>query len=260
LEQSNVEKIFVAQDQGANLQEALSSTSKCVFFTKDNHGSSFGLGMLSTLEKVVDYYGDSELNNKSIMIVPCDIPLVTKDHFNTLIDKMVNKSADVTITIIAVKRLEKQYPQRRFRGVYLSDYKTIYTMQNILFINGEFIQFTPDVNPGKLKFSFRGWDKEVFRRVEDGITYIDNLRHRSYFHDKLFLFWLLTKGYTTYISRLLVDLAFRRLTMARVIEYLNGADHMRSDYVESESVEFSADIDRPEDFQIVLGTPWQSSK
>lgn len=258
LEQSKVEKIFIVQEEGANLQELLASSSKCIFITKEKHHSKLGIGVLFALEKVADYYGNSELNNKSIMIVPCDTPLVTKDNFNLLIEKAESKSADVIITIIATKRLEKRYPQRRFRSVYLSDYKTSYTLQNVIFLNGEFIQFKPSGETGKLKFSFRGWDDEVLKNVEEGINNIEDLRHQSHFYDKLFLFWLLTRGYTSYIFRFLVNLALKRLTMAKVIEYLNGADHMNAAYIESEEVEFSADIDRPEDFQMVLGAPWQN--
>lgn len=219
-----------------------------------------GMGVLIALEKVAEYYSNSELNNKLIMVVPCDTPLVTKDNFNLLIGKAASKSADVTITIIAAKHLKKRYPQKHFRSVYLSDYKTGYTMQNVIFVNGGFIQLKPPGEPGKLRFSFRGWDEEVLKRVEEGINSVDSLRRQSLFHGKLFLLWLLTKGYTSYIFRFLVDLAFKRLTMARAIEYLNGADHMQAAFIESEEVEFSADIDRPEDFQMVLGTPWQNGK
>jgi GTP:adenosylcobinamide-phosphate guanylyltransferase len=258
LEQSNVEKIFVMQDEDAALQEALTPSSKCIFFTKDKDHSSLGMGSLFALEKIAEYYGNAELNKRSIMIVPCDTPLVTNDHFNRLINTAASKNADVTITIIAAEHLERQYPQRRFRSVYLADYKTKYTLQNVIFVDGEFIRFKPSEDPGKLNFYFKGWDDDVLKRVKDGIDSIDALRHQSFFHNRLFLLWLLTKGYTSYIFKLLVNLAFKRLTMAKVIEYLNGADHMQAAYIESQEVELSADIDRPEDFQIVLGIPWQS--
>jgi GTP:adenosylcobinamide-phosphate guanylyltransferase len=259
LEQSDVEKIFVVQDDGAALQEALSPTSKSVFLTKDGHSTKLGMGSLLALEKVAEYYGNAELSKRSIMVVPCDIPLVTSADFNALIGKASGKCADVIMTIIAVKRLEERFPHKHFRSVYLTDYQARYTMQNVLFLNGEFIQFDPMAEQGKLKFSFRGWDADVLKRVKDGIDSIDALRHQSLFHDKLFLLWLLTKGYTYYIFRLLVDLFFRRLTMEKVIQYLNGADHMQSDYIESQQVEFSADIDSPEDFQMVLGEQWQNN-
>jgi 2-phospho-L-lactate guanylyltransferase (CobY/MobA/RfbA family) len=41
--------------------------------------------------------------------------------------------------------------------------------------------------------------------------------------------------------------------MVRAMEYLSGADHMHAAYIESEEVEFSADIDTPEDLQMLLG-------
>jgi molybdopterin-guanine dinucleotide biosynthesis protein A len=156
LEQSDVEKIFIIQEEGANLKESLTSGAKCIFFNKDRDHSSLGMGSFFAIQKVAEYYGDSELKNKTIMIVPCDTPLVTKDSFNSLIKKMVGNNADVTITIIGAEHLEKRYPPKRFRGVYLSDFKADYTMQNVLFVNGEFIQLKPPGEPGKLKFSFRG--------------------------------------------------------------------------------------------------------
>ena len=94
----------------------------------------------------------------------------------------------------------------------------------------------------------------------DGINSIEDLKRRPHFYDKLFLIWLVTKGYSYYIFRFLVDLSFRRLTMARAIRYLNGADRMQAAYLESEEVELSADIDRPEDFQTVLGAPWHADQ
>ena len=256
LEQSDVEKIFVIQEEDAALQEALAPSSKCIFFTKDKDHSSLSMGILFALEKIAEYYGNSGLNERLIMVVPCDTPLVTEDKFNRLIHKAAGTGADVTITIIPLKLLEKRYPQRRFRSVHLSDYGCNYTMQNVIFVNGEFIRFDPSAEPGKLKFAFRGWDEAVLKRVKDGIDSIEDIRHQAYFHGKLFLLWLITKGYSSYIFKFLIDLAFRRLTIVKVIEYLNGADHMQSAYIESEEVEFSGDIDRPEDFQIVLGTPW----
>ena len=259
LEQSNVEKIFFIQDEGANLQQALTHGPKCIFFTKAKDHSSLQMSVLFALERVAAYYDPVELDQKSVMIVPCDTPLVTKNNFNRLIEKAAGSNADVTITIIASKYLEERYPSRHFRGIYLSDWQAYYTMQNVIFIDGGFIQYKPAGDPGKPYFSFRGWDDVVMKRVEEGINSIENLRHQSLFHGKLFLLWLLTKGYSSYIFRFLVNLAIKRLTMAKVIELLNGADHMHAAYIESEEVEFSADIDRPEDFQMILGTPWQNS-
>ncbi len=260
LEQSDVEKIFIVQDEGANLQKSLTPGSKCQFITRNKDNSSLGMGVFFALEKIAEFYGNVELSKRMIVVVPCDTPLVTKDNFNQLIGKVAGKNADVTITIIAASLLEKRYPQKNYRSIYLADYKAGYTMQNVIFVNGEFIRLKPPEEPGKLRFSFRGWDEKVLKRVEDGINSIENLRHQSLFHDKLFMLWLLTKGYSSYILRFMLRLAFRSLTMSKVIEYLDGADHMQAAYIESEEVEFSADIDRPEDFQMLLGTPWKTSE
>jgi len=257
LEQSEVEKIYVVQEEGANLQQVLAAGSKCTFLTKDKNDSSLAGGFLFAMEKIAQAAGSSA-PQKMIMVVPCDTPLVTKDNFNVLIGKAAGKAADMIITIIAARHLEKRFPEKHFRSVYLAEYKENYTMQNIIFIDGDFIQFKPGGEPGERNFNFRGWDAAVMKRVLDGINSVENLRHQPHFHDKLFLLWLLTKGYTSYIFRFMVDLAFRRLTMVRAIRYLNGADHMHSAFIESEQAEFSADIDHPQDLQGLAGIAWQA--
>ena len=155
LEESDVERIFVAQDEGVNLEKVLPPYSKCIFFTKDKQHSTMGIDSFFALGKVAEFYSDSELRDKMIMVVPCDTPLVTKDNINRLIHPATASHADVLITTISGQHLEKRYPQKRFRNVYLSDYRANYTLQNVLFINGGLIQFNPSAEPGKLRFSFK---------------------------------------------------------------------------------------------------------
>ena len=192
------------------------------------------------------------------MVVPCDTPLAMKGNYDRLIGKANLLRADIIITIVAEKLLTARFPERKFRGVYLADLMTTYTMQNIFFINGEFIRDNPSAALGNPKFAFRGWDQRVFNRVFGGINDVEDMRHQSNFYNKLFLTWLFTKGYTTYIFKLLFALAFKRLTREKIIKYLSGADQMRAGIIESEEVELSGDIDRPEDFQTVLGIRWKS--
>lgn len=46
--------------------------------------------------------------------------------------------------------------------------------------------------------------------------------------------------------------------MAKIIEYLSGACKVNIGYILSKEAEISADIDRPEDFPIVLGIPYDN--
>jgi len=262
LEQSNVEKIFVIVDDDVTIQEALTASSKCIFFRKDRLHDLFSLSMLFGLEKVAEYYGHPQINQKSIMIVPCDIPLVTKDNFNALIEKAANYHADVTIPIIAENLIKKRFPQRCFRSVYLADYKGRYTLQFIGFINGEHILIEPSRETGRTKISFKGVEYKSLVRLKETMDTLRDHRHHNYslprFSDKFALHWLMRKGYTIYVFRFIFNLIFNRLTMAKIIEYLNGACQFNIAYIVSEEVEIFADIDRPEDFPIVLGIPWDS--
>jgi 2-phospho-L-lactate guanylyltransferase (CobY/MobA/RfbA family) len=260
LEQSNVEKIFIIQDEDANLQEALTASSKCIFFAKDRHHNSLILSMEYGLEKVAEYYGHPQINQKSIMVVPCDIPLATKDNFNSLIEKAAGKNADVTITIIAEDLIKNRFPLRRFRSFYLADYNDRYTLQMVGFMNGELILYEPSGEPERAKISLRGVDDERVIRFKETVDTVRDHRHHNFrlprFTDKFAIIWLIKKEYIIYVFRFLFDLIFNRLTMAKVIAYLEGACQVNIAYIVSEEVEISADIDRPEDFQIVLGIPW----
>jgi len=71
LEESDVEKIFIAQDEGVNLEVMLPPYSKCIFFNKDKRHSTLGIDIFFALGKVAEFYGDSELREKMIMVVPC---------------------------------------------------------------------------------------------------------------------------------------------------------------------------------------------
>jgi molybdopterin-guanine dinucleotide biosynthesis protein A len=259
LEQSHVEKIFILLDEDADIQESLAWNSKCIFFKKTRYRKSYSLGFLFGLEKMAEYYG-AQIDQKLIMFVPCDIPLVTKDNFNVLIEKASGNNADVTITIIAEEVLKKRFPQIRFRSAYLTDLKDRYTLQMVGFMNGALIQYDPSSEPEKAQISFRGVDDEGVLRVKDTI---DTLRsHRSYnyhlprFTQAVSMRWFLRKGYINYVFKFVYNFAINRLTMAKIIAYLNEACRVNVAYIVSEETEFSADIDRPEDFPIVLGIPW----
>jgi hypothetical protein len=218
--------------------------------------------MVYGLEKVVEYYGHPQIDQKSIMIVPCDIPLATKDNFNSLIEKAAGNHADITISIIAENLIKKRFPQRRFRSAYLADYKDRYTILYVGFMNGEHILFEPSREPGRAKISFMGVDDERVIRLKETLDTLRDHRHHNYslprFTDKFAIHRLIRKGYTIYVFRFIFNLIFNRLTMAKIIEYLNGACQLNIAYIVSEEVEIFADIDRPEDFPIVLGIPWDN--
>ncbi len=264
LEGSNVEKIFILQDEDANLQQALAVGPKCVFLTKDRHHNSLVLSMEYGLEKVAEYYGHPQIDQKSIMFVPCDIPLATQDNFNSLIEKAAGENADVTITIIAEELIKNRFPQRRFRSFYLAEYKDLYTLQMVGFLNGELIRYEPSGEPDRVKISFRGVDELRVIRFKETVDTVREHRDHNYrlprFTDKFALRWLIKKEYISYVLRFIFNMAINRLTMTKIIAYLEAACQVNIAYIVSEEVEISADIDQPEDFPIVLGIPWELEK
>ena len=263
LEESSVEKIFVIQDEGANLQEALTNSPKCLFFCKDKDNNTYSLSMRFGLEKVAEYYGYPDIKQKLIMTVPCDIPLVTRDNFNTLIEKAKTKDADFTLAIIAENLVKKRFPHIHVRSFYLDDYKDRYTVQMIGFTNGELLLYDPDQAAGKARISFRGVDDERVIKVKETVDTVRDHRHHDFrlprFTDKFAIRWLIRKEFILYILKFLFNLISNRLTLAKAIEYFTGVLQVNTGFIVSEEVEISADIDRPEDFLMVLGIPWDKA-
>ncbi len=263
LEESTVEKIFVIQDEGANLQENLINSPKCVFYSKDKYHNSYSLSMRFGLEKVAEYYGYPHIHQKLIMTVPCDIPLVTRENFDHLIEKAIHHHADITLTLIAENLIKKRFPHLHIRSFYLDDYKDRYTLQMIGFTNGELILYEPYQAPGKAKISFRGVADERVTKLKETIDTVRDHRHHDFrlprFTEKFAIRWLIRKEFLVYIFKFILNLLVNRLTMAKVTEYFNGVLQINTAFIVSEEVEISADIDRPEDFQIVMGIPWDKS-
>lgn len=258
LEQSNVEKIFIVQEKGTKIQEIQTFDSKCVFFNKEPNINTYSLSFLFGLEMVAQYYGYPQINQKSIMIVPCDIPLVTKENFNSLIEKASSNNGDITITIIAEKLLRNRFPQKHFRSVYLTDFKGRYTIQMVGFMNGDLIQFESARNL-KNKMSFRGVNAVRLEILKETFDTLRKHRHHDYqlprFTDKFAIRWLFKKEFVAYILKFLFYLMINRLTITKITEYLSGACQVNITHIESKELEISADIDRPEDFPIFLGIP-----
>jgi hypothetical protein len=174
--------------------------------------------------------------------------------------KALDKNADLTLTIIAEHLVKKRFPHIHIRSFYLDDYKDRYTLQMIGFTNGELILYEPDQEPGQARLSFRGVDAERVTQLKETLDTVRDHRHHDFrlpsFTDKFAIRWLIRKEFVVYVFKFLFDLIANRLTMAKVTEYFNGVCQVNTAFIVSEEVEISADIDRPEDFPIVMGIPW----
>jgi len=254
LHQSKVEKIFVLHDKGADIKAHLDPCTKAVFIEHEEPGVSLGRGIIYGLRKIAEYYGQAEIHEKIIMIVPCDIPLTTMHSFNTLIEKAETKTADVIITIIAKKLLDAAYPKRRFRSTYLAEYHNRYTTQNVTFIHGSFITVKPASGKGQYQVLFGEYTEEMLNRIVEST---DALRARRkgklllpLLLYELFIVRLVKNGCIMHLVRLFSGMCFRRLTMDKLMTCVNAAFQVKAGYIESEQAEISGDIDRPEDVPV----------
>jgi hypothetical protein len=255
LEQSMVEKIFILQNKGANLQESLPQGPKRVFLEKDSRDASLAIGLFRAFEQIALYYGDPAFNDCWVMVAPCDTPLVTADNYNHLIEKVICQDADFIFTIISSDLLEKAYPNRRVNRIYLADYKADFTMQNTMFVNGRSIYFKSSNSDSRFKIGFRSWGEAEEQRIERDIDNLVNFRRKPAFLVQIAVYYLIKQAYIVDIFKVVLPLFFRRLTMQKGIAPLDHVCRWKTSYIESKEVELSADIDSPDDFAWVLGRP-----
>jgi hypothetical protein len=257
LEYTPAEKIVILQERGAGLERKLFACSKCLFIEKERSEASFGATIVEGIEKIALLYGEAMLRQRTIMIVPCDTPLVTGEHFTTLMENAASKSADVVFTIIRSSHLARFLPHRRFRTVHLIDYGARYTIQNVTFVNGSAITFKPNHGPEHYAISLRQWDDRFLRSL---VTTIDSVRkHRRrilrfpYLIYQLFIRRLLLRGHGAIIVRLLASVAHDRFTIKEIHDYIHAAFSLTIDHIESQAPEVSVDIDTPNDLRYLVG-------
>jgi len=258
LEQSSVEKTFIIQDHGVDLQASLSPAAKVVILEKDRDITSTGLGFIDALRRIARTYGPEEIKQKNILILPCDLPAVTASMIDQLVPQAVISHADLYITYLASELVKRRYPQKRFYKFYLADKKGWFTVPFVYFINGEFFEFHPGPSPESEIIGIRGWDQERLESFENLLNSIVKMRKEFAFTAKFFLHWMLKDKNLLTILNLIFTVLSRQMTEEKFIryEYALFRDHVEAIYNPEPC--FCGDVDSLQDADIVLGSLQES--
>jgi len=254
LEHSSVEKTFIIQDHGVDLQASLSPAAKVVILEKGCEILSPGAGFTDALRKIARYYGPEEIKNKNIMLLPCDTPAVTSRMIDELALRAARSHADVIFTVLPLQLVEQKFPNKRFYKFYLADKKGWFTIPFVYFINGEFFEFHPGASPEAESIRFRDWDHERHESFENLLNSIVKMRKDFAFTAKFFLRWMLKDKNPFTILNFIFTMLTRQMTEDKFIryEYALFRDHVESIY-NSEPC-FCGDVDSLQDAEIVLGS------
>jgi CTP:molybdopterin cytidylyltransferase MocA len=255
LRNSDVEKIFIVQSPHEGLEGVVAGSHKYVFVNCTDGFNSMAESLRCGLEAVIDYFGIGELSQKSIITVPCDIPLVSAPDFNELIRRYHHQHCDVCFTAIRHNLLERSFPKRTFRSMYVRDFNAVYSMQNICFASGRILGFN---QAGDGRRHLTAFDRD--RQPIEGIDRLmDNLRkHRRgllmlplFLHD-MFLKRLAEKRFLRVGLAVVYEALRRQLTICKVKQALETALNLEVGWIESESTAFSADVDCMDDLNAIL--------
>lgn len=256
LEHSGAERILVSYDEEVDLPSVLTPTTRTFFAARGDHGGSYAAGIRHVFEVLATHYDIHEIHQRTIMLVPCDLPLVTAAAFDALIRSAQAVDADLVATMISCRRASARFPGKRFIGLYLADFGEPCTLQAPAFVQGDIIR--AGIHGSPLSFG------ELTNQVVDELAgAADSIRSSR--KSRLVL---ARATYELVIRRLarqrqlglllpfLSRLVSGRVRSADVLRVLSAAFAIRVGIVPSEAPEFSGDVDEPGDYPQVLGVPW----
>lgn len=244
---SIVERVFVLVEREMEIEQIISPDARIHFIEHDGPSASIAEGLVFGLAGILDYYGGCV--NKTIMILPCDIPLATADEFNDLIVKAQRSESDLLLTIIREGLIQANGRHRR--TLYNPELRDKVASQNINFINADRLKLASD---GKLLMS--GRDGRLIRGVE---LAMDSMRRRRngillwpILIWQLFVWRMIKNGYTLQLIKAFYRLSSRKMTIEDVRKYFYMAYRLQFAVIESKFPSFSSDVDDAADVTEVL--------
>jgi molybdopterin-guanine dinucleotide biosynthesis protein A len=252
LQNSKVERIFIVQAADEELDKMLTPNSKNVFVSCPSARPHMTDSLLCGIESMLKYYGETELGQRIIMSVPCDIPLARSEDFDCLIRQCENMEADVFLTAIRSDMLEQSFPDHIYHSLYLSDLNARYSPQNICFANGE--RFTFEVNrSGTRDLAIRDSDGRRIKSLNSMIAKLRKCRHGKliWFLSAYYVLFdrLIKKGNLLTVIRTIISLFMNKLTKSGLQAVFSAAFNLQFRMLESESPTLSYDIDLAQDLE-----------
>lgn len=249
---SRVEKVFVIQEADSHLENIGTCHEKVIYANCKTINPSLAESLVCALEKLIDFYGENELQRRYIMFVPCDIPLVKSKDFDTLISQTRNPEVDIYCTLINNGFLHAIFPERHFRSMYFKDLSGFYSQQALIFVSGRLFKLNnPDGDLGRVAVCDRS--SQSFSGLADIINIIRSKRSSLLGWIRFFslLLWekMISKRQTALVLELIYGCLFHRLTVSLLEQVLYKALNVKFAFIETSTQAFSADIDTPRDLE-----------
>jgi CTP:molybdopterin cytidylyltransferase MocA len=251
---SQSEKVFVIQEADANLENTGARHDKVVYAKCKILNPSLADSLICALETLLDFYGEHELQQRQIMFVPCDIPLVTSRDFNTLMTQTCDDEVDIHLTFIRHNSFKTASPKQHFRMVYFDDLGGYYSLQGLAFASGRLFRFAkPGDGPGRVAILDR--NGQSFLGLAEIVHDIRNKRSRLIgwirFFSRLIFMRLIIKGHVDLLIRIVYGYLFNKLSVTLIQRAVLAALNVKVALVETRSAAFSVDIDTPHDLEYV---------
>lgn len=245
---SQVEKVFIVHQQDEDLQKAISPHEKIILVKSNRPQPTIVDSVMSGMEKLFEFFGENNIHPRHILVVPCDIPLVTSRDFDALINQAAKSDADFYFTVIRNSLLKKEYAERRFRTIHLNEWGDNYSPQSTNVIHSRLFRTTQANNNSPYRVEIcdnQGRSlNSLFKAGQD----IRDHRH-SVLGWGRFAYRIAGKGSAVLFLQILFDLLRNRVTESKLVQaiYLTLCVKMR--FIESHSTTFSVDIDNPVDLE-----------
>jgi CTP:molybdopterin cytidylyltransferase MocA len=246
---SKVEKVFVVQEPEEDLKKVLTGHEKIIFAECKRPGPMLIDSGMCGFEKLIDYYGENGLNQKQIMFVPCDIPLVQAQEFNALIDRAINIDADYCPTVIRNSLVDEGHTGRHFRKIHLNELGGDYSFQPINFVrsrNFRIPELIASFNGTSASDNRGSFTQKILKISEDA----RKDRH-SVIGWARFAYRIAGKGGVVLSLQLILDLLRNRVTESKFEQAISRTLSVKVGVVESQFPDFSLDIDKPSDLDYV---------
>jgi molybdopterin-guanine dinucleotide biosynthesis protein A len=250
LQASAVEQVFILQPDDAGLERVVTPHQKNVFLAYDARERSWGVTMGRGIEGLLDYCGETTLHQRNVMWFPCDLPLVRPEDVDSLVAQSHQPGIDGLVPIIPHRLLARAFPGRRFWSVYLADRGERFSPQGVMFVDGSRYNYAASPEHPGVRVAVT----DAFGEPIPGlIAEADGLRDVRHSVAPVSPFLrgvavrILRRGLAARMPQALFEMATRRLTTARVSDYLFQALRLRVGAIMSHSTAYSADVDTPED-------------
>ena len=248
---SQIEKLFVVQCRDEGLEKIFQNHKKIICISCEKQNPTLADSIFCSIEGLLNYYGEDKLADKYIMYVPCDIPAVKPEDFNVLISQVADYDIDFYTTFIDNKLLIKWLPKRHFRSLYFYDLGGYFSEQGINFVSGRLFGFETGEKDSQNSVIY-GHNKQILPGLSEIIDDFRNSRHTTFrltmFISGLLINRLLYRGGIGITFKFVSRWLSHRLTLPLLDEILYRALNIKVGLLRSQSVAFSADIDKPADF------------